>query len=351
LCYVPSIHAHAAPRIRHSVRIAAPEVIVKKIALRVLRIVVSVGLLVWVFLHADVGTLVERLSGAHWGWLAAAFFVNLSGNLFGAWRWRLLLQGQGRDVPPTYLFGSYLIGLFFNNFLPSTIGGDVVRAASAKKKGGGTLTENLTVVLVERMIGLLATLTLGGVAAVTGEAGRLDPRITWALGGALVVSFAGLYLALSSRVRRRALRWIERIPIAFVRRTLGKMLAAFELFGKARGVLLGNYVLSLAFQFLLIVHYWVIQFAFGEHVPLLTFVVIVPLVFCVMMLPIGINGLGVRESAFVWFLSRAGMEPATALALSLASYAIAVVQGLAGGVLHLVREFRERKEASSQLSA
>ena len=240
------------------------------------------------------------------------------------------------------------MGLFFNNFLPSTIGGDVVRAASAKKKGGGTLTENLTVVLVERMIGLLATLTLGGLAAVTGEASRLDPRVPWALGGALVTSLLGLYLALSNPVRHRVLQHLDRVPVAFVRKTLGKMLAAFELFSRARGTLLANYALSLGFQFLLIVHFWLIQFAFGQDVSFVTFIVVVPLVFCVMILPIGINGLGVRESAFVWFLTRAGMDVATALALSLASYAIAVGQGLLGGAVHLFREVRERKAEASQ---
>jgi hypothetical protein len=69
------------------------------------------------------------------------------------------------------------------------------------------------------------------------------------------------------------------------------------------------------------------------------------LVFCVIILPIGINGLGVRESAFVWFLSRAGMEPASALALSLASYAIAVAQGVVGFAVHLWREVRDPQDA------
>jgi hypothetical protein len=197
------------------------------------------------------------------------------------------------------------------------------------------------VVLVERLIGLLATLTLGGIAALTGEANRIDPRITWALAAALVLSAGGLYLALHAGFRRLVLNLAERIPVAFVRRTVGKMVAAFELFSRARGALLGNFVLSLGFQFLLIVHFYLIQFAFGGTVPFVSFLVVVPLVFCVMMLPIAINGLGVRESAFVWFLSRAGMDPATALALSLASYVIAVGQGVLGGGVYLYRQFRD----------
>lgn len=314
-----------------------------KRVVQLLRVVVSAGLLVWVFLAVDVRHTVEEIASARVEWVLAALAVSSLGNLFGAWRWQLLLRSQGREAPVLHLFGSYLVGLFFNNFLPSTIGGDVIRATSAKKKGGGTLTENLTVVLVERMIGLFATLTFGGLAALSGVAGELDPRVPWLLGIALFVSMAGIYLAISRRVRKRLIPLVERVPIAFIRRTLVKMIAAFEMFSRARPTLVANYVVSLAFQFLLIVHFWLIQFAFGESIPFVTFLVVVPLVFCVMMLPVGINGLGVREGAFVWLMTRAGMAPGTALALSLASYAIAVVQGLAGGVIHLVREVRDRE--------
>ncbi len=318
---------------------------------RAIRIVVSVGLLVWVLRGVDLAVLERKLGSAHFGWLFLAFAVNTAGNIFGAWRWQLLLESQGRRVPIARLFGTYFVGLFFNNFLPSTIGGDIVRATDAKRRGGGSLTENLTVIFVERLIGLLATLALGGIAALTGVGNHIDPRISWALGSALLVAGGGLYLALHDGFRRRVLRLSERIPIAFVRRTAGKMLAAFELFSQAHGALVANFFLSIAFQFLLILHYWLIQFAFGENVSLLSFVVVVPLVFCVIILPIGINGLGVRESAFVALLSRAGMAPASALALSLASYGIAVAQGLVGFAVHLVRQVRDPAPAEADEKA
>jgi hypothetical protein len=310
--------------------------------LRALRILVSLALLGWILSRAHLPELMDRLTGATWSWILLAFAVNSAGNLLGAWRWRVLLRSQGRHVSVPYLFGSYFVGLFFNNVLPSSIGGDFFRATSARRKSGGTLTGHLTVVLVERMIGLLATLMLGGAAALSGRAGALDPRIGWALGLALVGSVVGLYLALSAPVRQFTKRLAGRVPIARVGRTVSKMLDAFELFSRARGSLLANLGLSLGFQFLLIVHFWLIQFAFGESLPLATFIVVVPLVFFLMMLPLGINGLGVREAAFVELLGRAGMDPETALALSLVSYAIAVGQGLLGGLVFLYRGVREK---------
>jgi uncharacterized protein (TIRG00374 family) len=317
--------------------------------IRVLRIVVSVGLLGWVLHRADLGSVIEQLSRAKLEWILAAFAVNSLGNLFGAWRWQLLLRSQGRRVSVPYLYGSDLVGLFFNNFLPSTIGGDVVRASSARRKGGGTMTEGLTVVLVERMIGLFATLSLGVLAALTGRAGELDPRIPWVVGSAFLTSVGGIYFAISRKVRRILRPIVDRIPIAFVRETVSKMVEAFELFSRSRPTLVANYGLSLVFQFLLIVHFWLIQFAFGESVSFVTFVAVVPLVFCVMMLPIGINGLGVRESAFVWFMTRGDMmDMTTATVISLATYLIAVAQGILGGGVHLWREANERGSAADE---
>ena len=310
--------------------------------LRIGRIVLGVVLLVWVFRQVHWKELLEQLAHARHEWIVAAFLVNSAGLLLGAWRWRLLLAAVGRRVPMPYLFGSYLVGLFFNNFLPSNVGGDVIRAAGARKKSGGSRTEHLTVVLVERMIGLLATLCLGGVAALAGHAAWLGTKATVGLIGALFVSAAGLFVALHEGTRGLVHRILPRLPGAFVRRTIDKMLTAFELFSRSPGALAGNFALSLGFQFLLIVHFWLIQFAFGQHEPFQTFLVVVPLVFTAMMLPVGINGLGVREWAFVALLTRAGFDAATALALSLASYGIAVLQGLLGGAVHLARELGER---------
>ncbi|MFN8180054.1 MAG: lysylphosphatidylglycerol synthase transmembrane domain-containing protein [bacterium] len=317
--------------------------------LRIGRIVLGVALLFWVLRQVHWGDLKDKLAHAKHEWVLAALLVSTAANLLGAWRWQLLLASLRRRVAISYLFGSYFVGLFFNNFLPSNVGGDVVRAAGARKKGGGSFTEHLTVVLVERMIGLLATLCLGGVAAAAGHAKWLGPRVTEALIAALVVSAVGLYLALSAPVRHLAARLLPRVPIAFVRRVVAKMLGAFELFSKAPGALAANFALSVGFQFLLIVHFWLIQFAFGGDAPFRTFLVVVPLVFTAMMLPVGINGLGVREWAFVALLTRAGFEPATALALSLASYGIAVLQGLIGGIVHVTREIAERAQPAAPI--
>ncbi len=104
-------------------------------------------------------------------WLGLALGLYLLMVLASAWRWGLLLGAQGVEVPARTLTGSFLVATFFNNFLPSNIGGDVIRIAdTARPAGSKTLATS--VVLVDRGIGLLGLVLLAAVAgSVVGDAG------------------------------------------------------------------------------------------------------------------------------------------------------------------------------------
>ena len=115
-------------------------------------------------------------------WLAAALGLYLLMVLASAWRWGLLLDAQGVPVPARTLTGSFLVATFFNNFLPSNIGGDVIRIAdTARPAGSKTLAA--TVVLVDRGIGLLGLVLLAAVAgSVVGDTGASPVPAEPALG-------------------------------------------------------------------------------------------------------------------------------------------------------------------------
>src|SRR5207253_2227117 len=87
-------------------------------------------------------------------WLGAALVLYLLTVLLSAWRWGLLLDAQGVDVPFTFLTNSFLVAFFFNNFLPSNIGGDVIRIRDTSR-AAGSKTLATTVVLIDRGIGVL----------------------------------------------------------------------------------------------------------------------------------------------------------------------------------------------------
>src|SRR5919107_4622647 len=128
------------------------------------KIVISVALLWLLVTRSDVPRLWAYARSASLPWLATALALYFLMVLASAWRWGLLLDAQGVHLRVRALTASFLVATFFNNFLPSNIGGDVVRIAdTAKPARSRTLAAS--VVLVDRGIGLLGLILLAAVAA------------------------------------------------------------------------------------------------------------------------------------------------------------------------------------------
>src|SRR5215207_9920564 len=95
--------------------------------LQLVKVGVSVGLLVWLFRQVDAARLWSAARSASWSWLAVAALVYFVMLVVSSWRWNTLLRAQGVVMRLPTLIGSFLVATFFNNFLPSNVGGDVVR--------------------------------------------------------------------------------------------------------------------------------------------------------------------------------------------------------------------------------
>ena len=131
----------------------------RRLALLGAKIAVSLALLTYLFSTTDLGALEGRVRSADLLDLLAAvtcFFAMLG---VATWRWQLLLEALGRAAPLRSLGASYLIATFFNNFLPSNIGGDIVRIRDGSKLTGST-TASLAVVGIDRVLGFGALYVL-----------------------------------------------------------------------------------------------------------------------------------------------------------------------------------------------
>jgi uncharacterized protein (TIRG00374 family) len=107
-----------------------------------LKLAFSAAALVVFFLASKVAfrDIGRTLAGVAWGWLAVAFSLLALGLVFSAYRWRILVRAQGDDAPLGFLVRSYLVGTFFNNFLPTRFGGDAVRIWDGSKHSRSTRT-------------------------------------------------------------------------------------------------------------------------------------------------------------------------------------------------------------------
>ena len=316
----------------------APRSRARSVLQTLVKLLVSVGLLAFVLRGVDTGAIWGYLRGAHLGWLALALAVYAAMVLVSVWRWQLLLRAQEVDVPTRMLAHSFWVALFFNNFLPSNIGGDVIRIAdTAPHAGSKTLAT--TVILVDRILGLFALFlvaTLGAWGAA--RLGVTVPGAGWLAlitAAALVVGgpiylVPGLLGRLLTPLRALGHPWIleraERFEDAFVRfRARPHSMAAA--FGGA-----------LVVQLTLVVFYALTARSLSIPLPLVLAGVLIPLSLVIQMAPVSINGFGVREAIFTTFFLRFGVgDGAAAVALSLLGTGLIMAVSLVGGLLFVKR--------------
>ena len=128
-----------------------------------IRIGITVALTGFVMWRLDLRAFMDRLTSFDPGWTALAFLTVFAAIVVSAWKWGLILRRRGYPLPYGRLLNHYFVGLFFNNVLPTTVGGDAVRAWGTTKDTGET-PEAVGSVVTERLIAAVAL----GITALIG---------------------------------------------------------------------------------------------------------------------------------------------------------------------------------------
>lgn len=309
----------------------------KKLLWLFLRVVVSGVLITYLLYKVDIKSIFSSLNSVNPFWLALAFSLVFVGNLISGYRWKLLLATQDIYIPLKTLIFSLLVGRFFNNFLPSTIGGDIVRVYDTSKYSKNTAV-SMTAILIERLTGFLALLFIAAFALVFGFHTIGDTFLLWVLIGffsLVLLLFLGLFNPTLSRQIRRIFdfRGLSRI-----KGKIDKVYQALNLYKSKRKGLLVTFLLGLGLQVTAVAHYYLIGLALDLDVSLLYFFIIIPIVLLILLLPVSINGIGVRENAYVLFFGKIGVEGSISIALSWLAFGMMLVVGIIGGVIYAARK-------------
>jgi uncharacterized membrane protein YbhN (UPF0104 family) len=303
-------------------------------------VAVSLGLLTILFSRVDLSALWGAARRASAVWLAIAlgiYFVNV---LASTWRWRLLLAAQGIDVPPRSLLSSYLVAGFFNNFLPSTIGGDVVRIRdTARQAQSKTLAT--AIVFVDRALGLMGLVlvaALGATMAVVVKGQEAAPIWPYWLWGAFAIGMTAVAPAVLAPVGvGRLLRPLTALNPGWVGERIEKITAALARFRDRPAALAGCFTGAVVVQMLLVGFHFAIVYALAMPITLWDLAVIVPVSFIIQMLPVSVNGYGVREATFTFYFSRLGLPIQSALLVSLMATGLMMLFSLSGAAVYFSR--------------
>ena len=306
--------------------------------LMIAKIGFSVGLIYWLLQGADLETIWEHVKSARIGALVASFFMFYIGFSLIALRWKLLLKVENIEAKFIYLLKSINIAVLFNNLLPSTIGGDAYRMYDVWRLGG-TKTKAIAVIFIDRFLGMFALVIYGAVAAIiVPEVREAIPGLVIYLTGIIAAMLVLIWMVFSSgkSILDRFMA-IESKVLSIPQRIIGKIMDALLLYNGRKDVLLKAVMISFLVQLNVITHFVIIAYALRIDVPPSAMFIIIPLATLVMLLPISINGVGVREAVMVFFFALYGVSPEAAIAFAWVWLGMLLAQGMVGGIVFLLK--------------
>jgi len=314
----------------------------RSLAITLVKAIVSIGLLALLFSRVDVSRLWSVARQASIPWLAFALLLYLGMLLASALRWGVLLRAQHVQLPFSFLTQSFLVATFFNNFLPSNIGGDVIRITdSAKAAGSKTLAT--TVVLIDRGLGVLGLALMAATGATLMQRMALDPLrpgMLWAgFGLGAIIATPALLMPETVTKLLQPLRVFHQ---EWVDERIGKLTYALTRFKETPAALAICFIGAVVVQGILVLFYVAIARSMNIQIGFAELAVIVPISFIAQMVPISMNGFGVREATFGFYFTRLGLPLESALLVSFVGAALIMFFSLSGGVAYLSRTARSR---------
>ena len=312
----------------------------KRAAWQLLKIAVSLGLIALLLYRISPGRLLEHLENIDPVWIAAAVTIFLASSLLGAMQWYFLLSAGGVRMSFGRTISLYFTGLFFNNMLPTNVGGDAYKIYDVVRTGYDP-HKVFAITLLDRVIGITGLCFLALVASLVLflSGGSADLGL-YALifAGFIIPVFA---LTLSRRISTPVRKMLSRISLWGIGERLELVFSHLGSF-RSFPTLLGRVIaLTLTIQILRVSTHLAVAMALGirpDAGGMLHFFVFIPLLGLIMMLPISINGLGLREGAGILLFTRIGFLEEEAFLMEFLTYVVMVGVSLIGGALFLKRQ-------------
>lgn len=307
----------------------------KKKFLLAFRIIVSLILLIYLFNKTDIANILTAMKSTRLHMLILPFFLIAVGFLISALRWQILLNAQDISISLWKLTKYYLEGSFFNNFLPTTIGGDILRTYEASKSSG-SITQSFTVIVVERLTGIFALIAYAILGLQFGYSTFGNFHLVWITAGIFLV----LLIILISGAGLQGGKLEENTNTDLLSKAKGlinKVFFTLHFYRDKKKALFKALLLAFILQFNVIIFFYIISYSLDLKPPFYYFLIIIPIIHVILMFPVSINGIGIRENTFIFFLSKIGISAATSVALSWLAFAMVLIYAIVGGIIYAIK--------------
>ncbi|OKY77401.1 MAG: putative flippase AglD2 [Candidatus Methanohalarchaeum thermophilum] len=291
------------------------------------KFVISFTLIAVLLYKTDISKIISQLKNIKITFFVLALFLSFIGLVISAKKWQILLKAKGENQKLLKVFKHYYIGAFSNLFLPSTIGGDAVKATTISKDLNNK-EEGFSSVFMERYTGLISLIMISSFG-FTYSYELLGKKILTAFILVLVLFGTITFLALSEKSQKILNFLPSKLPLNLREKILNLHFSIREYKDQKKAILY-SIIVSIFFHVIKILYVFVLALALGIEIPILFLIVMVPVSQIILFLPISIQGIGVRETLYVSFLNEIGLPASTSLSLSLLIEITIIIKNIPG---------------------
>lgn len=312
-------------------------------AKKIPQVIISSILLAILLYNLDLDQLKRTFTNVDYFYLLICLMLPFSNRILMPAKWNLLLRAKNIYVPWFQVIQIYYISSFLGTFLPPTVGSDSVRAYYISKRGH-QLSDVISSILVERVIGLIGLLVLGMIAALLFL--TLFSQYTFDLGNvflfialSFIVITGSFLLSLSDWISSYILNFTKRFT---EKKIIGKSVSSvrnfyqsYILYKRKKGTLLLFFMLTLLEISLRIGRCYIIALTINTNIQLSYFFAFVPIILVAVRLPISLSGFGIHEGGFVYFLSLVDISKTSSFTIGIIDHLIVLYAVLPGALFYV----------------
>lgn len=295
-----------------------------------LKIFVSLFFLVFIFHKLDFDKLSLVFSNIDVKFVFLVFFIGFINNILCGWRWWYLNNKIYNIKVPFWLTVKlYFMGGFFNLFLPTSIGGDVFKARYVYKYTGKDLS-SINSIVIDRLTGLVILVAFSYIGLILAKLFQINisSQILMSLFTICIIGILGFgFLVIEYKFRI-----LKKIPKYHI---VERLFVDIKKLWENKKYFIVSTLITILFQFLTISNSYFASLALNLDIHFIYFVIIVPIVALLTMIPISFSGSGIREASYISFFAFLGIASEKIVLIPLILFFTSVFFGLLGGRFYL----------------
>ena len=299
-----------------------------------LKLLFTITLFYLLFFHlTDIDKVIKNIKKADIWYLISAAVILIFSVMISAFRWKKLLDIKKLKVSYLTAAKEYFIGAFFNNFLPSSIGGDFSRVVGIAKITGRK-TDLFSSVIIERIIGFIALLIIGNTGIFMLKIGdnQYIPMAALLFTITVVLIFAVL---ISRRLNKKICRIIEKLLPVKIGNFIINLMTSFNTYSQDKKKLITTLFISLFFRITEGLFVYFITLSLGVEISYIYTLVLFATISVIKFLPISINGFGLSAVSWIYLTKSANIDSDLATSLDFLIITTSLIVSLLGGFFYI----------------